>query len=167
MLAVVARWARENNVAHEAGPGENQVVVSLPGEARLLTTVLIRETRDALAFIAFAVRNPDENHHEVYRYLLDVNRRAHHVTYATGPDGDIYVRAHLPVCGVELETLDQVFGELLGRVDGDFNHLLRLGFASSIKREWAWRISRGESTRNLAAFADLQERDDGSGSPVT
>lgn len=29
-----------------------------------------------------------------------------------------------------------------------------------MKKEWAWRISRGESTRNLAAFADVLSGDD-------
>ena len=149
------------DVTCELGPGPDQIVVTLPGEARQATTVLLRETRDALAFIAFAVRNPDENHERVYRHLLDVNRRGHYVTYATGPDGDIYLRAHLPAHAVDDATLDQVFGEILTRSDGDFNHLLRLGFASAIKREWAWRISRGESTRNLAAFTDLLDRDNG------
>ena len=36
--------------------------------------------------------------------------------------------------------------------DDSFNTILELGFASSIRKEWEWRISRGESTRNLAAF---------------
>ena len=29
-----------------------------------------------------------------------------------------------------------------------------------MKREWAWRIARGESTRNLAAFEPLLSGDD-------
>jgi len=32
-----------------------------------------------------------------------------------------------------------------------------LGFLESMKKEWAWRVSRGESTRNLQAFAHLLE----------
>ena len=30
-----------------------------------------------------------------------------------------------------------------------------LGFAGAIRREWAWRVSRGEPLQNLAAFAHL------------
>ena len=41
--------------------------------------------------------------------------------------------------------------------DGPFNELLALGFLESMKKEWAWRISRGESTRNLDAFRHLLE----------
>ncbi|MBJ7352847.1 MAG: YbjN domain-containing protein, partial [Rhodococcus sp.] len=51
--------------------------------------------------------------------------------------------------------LDRIFGQTLEAADGDFNVLLELGFAESIKREWAWRVSRGESLANLKAFEHL------------
>ena len=37
--------------------------------------------------------------------------------------------------------------------DDFFDPLLEIGFAGSIRREWAWRQKRGESTANLKAFA--------------
>ena len=43
-------------------------------------------------------------------------------------------------------------GSVLSYADESFNAILELGFASSIRKEWEWRISRGESTRNLEAF---------------
>ena len=46
---------------------------------------------------------------------------------------------------------------VLGAADEAFNELLALGFLESMKKEWAWRISRGESTRNLEAFRHLLE----------
>ena len=36
---------------------------------------------------------------------------------------------------------------------------LELGFASSIRREWAWRAKRGESLANLRAFARFADPD--------
>ena len=48
-----------------------------------------------------------------------------------------------------------MLGQVLEAADGDFNTLLELGFASSIRREYAWRTDRGESTANLAAFEHL------------
>jgi hypothetical protein len=41
--------------------------------------------------------------------------------------------------------------------DTTFNTLLEMGFADAIRREWAWRLSRGESMENLKAFAHLVE----------
>ena len=48
--------------------------------------------------------------------------------------------------------------QVLEAADGDFNTLLELGFASSIRREYAWRTDRGESVANLAAFEHLFDR---------
>ena len=50
------------------------------------------------------------------------------------------------------DEIDRILGQVLEAADGDFNMLLELGFAESIKREWAWRVSRGESLANLQAF---------------
>jgi hypothetical protein len=44
---------------------------------------------------------------------------------------------------------------VLETADGDFNTLLEIGFATSIRREYAWRVSRGESLANLKAFEHM------------
>ena len=66
--------------------------------------------------------------------------------------GDIYLDARLPLSVVEEDELDRLLGAVLATADDSFNSILELGFASSIRKEWEWRISRGESTRNLEAF---------------
>ena len=38
--------------------------------------------------------------------------------------------------------------------------LLEIGFITSIRREWAWRVSRGESLKNLKAFEHLIREED-------
>ena len=43
--------------------------------------------------------------------------------------------------------------------DENFDRALELGFATSIRKEWAWRLSRGESTANLRAFARFANPD--------
>jgi len=52
--------------------------------------------------------------------------------------------------------VDQVLGAVLDAADSSFDTLLELGFAGSIRREWEWRLKRGESTANLAAFERLR-----------
>jgi len=51
--------------------------------------------------------------------------------------------------------IDRIVGAVLQYSDSSFNPLLELGFATAIRREWAWRISRGESLANLEAFKHL------------
>jgi len=51
-----------------------------------------------------------------------------------------------------------VLGAVLTYADESFNTILELGFATSIRREYEWRLARGESTRNLDAFRGWLDR---------
>ena len=77
--------------------------------------------------------------------------------------GDIYLVGRIALSAVTAEEVDRVLGQVLEAVDEDFNTLLELGFSNSIRREWAWRVSRGESLKNLEAFAHLIDDDEGPG----
>ena len=46
-----------------------------------------------------------------------------------------------------------MLGCVLTYADDTFDEALRIGFSTSIRKEWAWRAKRGESLANLAAFA--------------
>ena len=69
--------------------------------------------------------------------------------------GDVYLTGRLPLAAVSAEEIDRVLGCVLSYSDDNFNSALAIGFESSIRREWAWRIKRGESTANLIAFAQF------------
>ena len=97
----------------------------------------------------------DENAEEVYRYLLQRNAKLRSVAYALDIDGDIHLVGRLDRRNLSAEELDTVLGVVLQTADADFNPILERGFAGAIRREWAWRTSRGESVRNLAAFRHL------------
>ena len=125
---------------------------NLPGEKKLQTPVRLDVGPHALGVHAFVCRNPDENHERVYRWLLERNLRMYAVAFAVDTSGDIYLDARLPLEGVTSEGLDRLLGSVLSYADSSFNAILELGFASSIRKEWEWRISRGESTANLEAF---------------
>ena len=51
--------------------------------------------------------------------------------------------------------IDRLLGSVMQYADSSFNPLLELGFSNAIRREWAWRVSRGESLANLDAFKHL------------
>jgi hypothetical protein len=129
-------------------------VVVLPGRAKLRTTVSLAVGREALVVNAFVCRQPDENAEGVYRWLLQQNTRLFGVAFALDRLGDIYLVGRMPVAGLREDDLDRLLGSLLRASDESFNTLLRLGFETSIRRERAWRESRGESTANLEAFPD-------------
>ncbi|MEU1329911.1 YbjN domain-containing protein [Streptomyces sp. NPDC005865] len=136
-----------------AGPGS--YVVKLPGTRKLSTTLSLRVGNHSLSLNAFVIRHPDENHEAVHRWLLERNLRLYGVSYAIDSLGDIYLAGKLPLAAVTPAELDRLLGSVLSASDDSFNTLLELGFASAIRKEYEWRVARGESTRNLDAFTHL------------
>ncbi|AEW94856.1 MULTISPECIES: type III secretion system chaperone family protein [Streptomycetaceae] len=136
-------------------PGDGTYVVQLPGTRKLSTTCSFVVGRHTLSVNAFVVRRPDENHEAFYRWLLERNTRTYGVSYAIDQLGDVYLAGRLPLAAVTPEEVDRLLGAVVENADSSFNTLLELGFASAIRKEYAWRVSRGESTRNLEAFTHL------------
>jgi hypothetical protein len=114
--------------------------------------------KHSLSLNAFVIRHPDENQEGVHRWLLERNLKLYGVSYAVDPLGDVYLVGKLPLVAVTPDEVDRLLGSVLEAADGAFNTLLELGFASAIRKEYAWRVSRGESTRNLDAFTHLTQR---------
>jgi hypothetical protein len=145
--------------AHGGLPG---LIVELPGERRLKTNTILSIGEHSVRIEAFVCRKPDENHQGVYKFLLKRNRRLYGVAYTLDNVGDIYLVGRMALASVDAAEIDRVLGQVLEAVDNDFNTLLELGFRSSIQKEWEWRVSRGESLKNLEAFAHLiEDEDDG------
>ncbi|MET8407614.1 YbjN domain-containing protein [Streptomyces sp. NPDC005195] len=139
-------------------PATGSYVVKLPGTRKLSTTVSLIVGKHSLSLNAFVVRHPDENEEGVHRWLLERNLKLYGVSYAVDPLGDVYLVGKLPLAAVTPDEIDRLLGSVLEAADGSFNTLLELGFASAIRKEYAWRVSRGESTRNLDAFTHLTQR---------
>ncbi|PJJ03724.1 putative sensory transduction regulator [Streptomyces sp. 2333.5] len=138
-------------------PTDGTFVVKLPGTRKLSTTCSLIVGKHSLSINAFVVRHPDENAAAVHRWLLERNTRLYGVGYAIDKLGDIYLVGKLPLAAVTPDELDRILGTVLENADGSFNTLLEMGFATAIRKEYEWRVSRGESTRNLDAFAHLTQ----------
>ena len=141
-------------------PQPGTFVAVLPGEHKLRTTVSLVVGRHSMTVNAFVVRHPDENRAEFFGWLLRQNAKHPGLAFGIDPLDDVYLVTRLPVDAVTDEALDAVLGQVLQTADGAFNALLELGFSSSIRREWRWRVSRGESLDNLRAFEHLVEPSD-------
>jgi hypothetical protein len=149
---------REALAAHELDVEETapgRFVVVLPGERKQRTTVSMVVGEHALTVQAFVARHVDENAEVVYRWLLERNLRMYGVAFAVDHLGDIYLSGRLPLSSVTPDEVDRLLGSVLEYADSSFNTILELGFGSSIRKEWEWRLSRGEPTTNLEAFRHL------------
>jgi Putative bacterial sensory transduction regulator len=139
------------------------LIVELPGDRRLKTNTMLSIGEHSVRVEAFVCRKPDENHEGVYRFLLKRNRRLYGVAYTLDNVGDIYLVGRMALESVTADEIDRVLGQVLEAVDADFNTLLELGFRTSIQKEWAWRVQRGESLKNLEAFEHLIDDEAGDG----
>jgi len=152
--AVIAQALDERELRYQH-KGVGAFFVTLPGVKKLATNCWLVAGRHAFVIEAFVCRRPDEAHLAVYRFLLRRNAKLYGVHYTIDEAGDIYLVGRLGLGAITADELDRLLGQVLEAADGDFNTLLELGFASSIRREWDWRVSRGESLANLKEFEHL------------
>jgi hypothetical protein len=137
---------------------DTSFAVALPGEKRLKTACILTVATHALEIEAFVMRAPDENREQVYAWLLQRNARMYAVSWAIDGTGDVYLVGRVPLAAITAEEIDRILGSVLEYADGSFNVLLEMGFGSSIRREWAWRVKNNQPLANLAAFADFAQR---------
>lgn len=150
----------ELELEHHSDPANPLTIsVTLPGTHKLSTECALVIGRQAVEVRAFVARRPDENHEGVYRWLLERNLRIYGVSFCVDRLGDIYLIGRIPLHAVTAEEIDRVLGSVAQTADESFNTILELGFASSIRKEWRWRLDRGEPTANLAAFEHLAPED--------
>lgn len=130
-------------------------LITLPGEKKLQTHCALIVGGHSLSINAFVIRRPDDNEPAVHAWCLAKNASLYGVAFAINELHDIFLVGRLPLSAVTNREIDRLVGAVLQASDSSFNPLLELGFANAIRREWAWRISRGESLANLEAFQHL------------
>ena len=157
---VIAGALAEAELAFDS-PGDGQFFVTLPGTHKLATHCWLVVGRHALLVEAFVCRRPDENVEEFYRFLLRRNARLYAVAFSIDAAGDVFLVGRLPLHAVTAEEVDRLLGSVLQYADESFDPLLELGFASSIRREWAWRQKNGMPMTSLQAFARFADPDRG------
>jgi hypothetical protein len=135
--------------------GDSSYVVILPGTHKLKTAVNLIVGAHALRIEAFVMRQPDERREQLWSFLLQHNARMYGVAFSIDAVGDVYLTGRTPLHAVTPDEVDRLLGAVLTYADDNFDTMLEIGFESSIRREWAWRVSRGESTANLRAFQHL------------
>lgn len=140
-------------------PRPGAYLIRLEGRHKLATMTWLIAGAHSLHVEAFFCRQPDENHARFYRFLLERSGRMYGVHFALDPAGDVYLVGRLPLGGITPDEIDRLLGCVLSYSDENFDPALMIGFASAIRKEWDWRVKRGESLANLRAFARLADTD--------
>ena len=153
LTTLLEEFLKERDAEYERTAG-GDFVVTLPGTRKQKTLANLVIGDHALRVEAFVMRHPDENREELYSWLLTKNARMYGVSFSIDKAGDVYLTGRFPHSSMTPDELDRILGSVLEYADGGFNTMLEIGFPSAIRREWAWRVKRGESLANLEAFAD-------------
>lgn len=149
---VIERVLKESALEYDR-PRPGAFFVKLPGEHKLATMTWLIVGEHSLHIEAFFCRQPDENHAGFYRYLLEKNGRMYGMAFTLDETGDVYLVGRVALSSITPDEVDRLLGCVLSYSDDNFDKALELGFKTSIRREWAWRVKRGESLANLQAFA--------------
>lgn len=152
VAAVVESTLDDRGVEWER-TGPRSFVAALPGTHKLKTLCNLIVGDHALRIEAFVMRQPDENREELWSWLLQRNARMYGVAFCTDSVGDVYLVGRVALHAVTPEEVDRLLGAVLTYADESFDSMLEIAFGSAIRREWAWRVSRGEPLENLRAFA--------------
>ena len=139
--------------------GDFRYAVTLPGTHKLKTVCNLIVGEHALRIEAFVMRQPDERREELWAWLLRRNARMYAVAFSIDAVGDVYLAGRVSLGGLDADELDRLLGSVLTYADESFDTMLEIGFGTAIRREWQWRVKRGESLANLQAFAHFAERD--------
>lgn len=140
-------------------PSEGAFLVTLPGEHKLATMCWLVVGAHSVLVEAFVMRRPDEDASRLHDLLLSRNARMYGVAWSIDRAGDVFLVGRVARHSIRAEEVDRLLGSVLTYADTTFDLMLEIGFATSIRREWQWRQSRGESTANLRAFARFADPD--------
>lgn len=154
--ALIERVCAERELPCES-TGEASWVVTMPGTHKLKTACNLIVGEHALRVEAFVMRHPDEKHEELWAWLLRRNARMYGVSFSIDQAGDIYLTGRVSLKGLDEDELDRLLGAVLTYADESFDSMLEIGFGTAIRREWDWRVKRGESLANLQAFAHFAD----------
>ncbi|MEX2548874.1 MAG: YbjN domain-containing protein [Nitriliruptoraceae bacterium] len=123
--------------------GEDRWMTVLSGEWKRTIPVLITLGERRLTLTSLFAGDPDEQHAEVYRLLLQRNQRSGPVHFALDDEGDLILTGGVLCAAVDAEVVDELLGRLLLLADETFNQVLRTGFASYLDTEQRWRAKVG------------------------
>ena len=114
-----------------------------PANAKLKTVTALTIAGDTLLLSAFVIRNPGREPRRGLQAPAAPQPAPARTRVCHRSRRDVYVTGRCPARLIDADYLDHLLGVVLEASDAPFNELLVLGFLTSMKKEWAWRVARG------------------------
>lgn len=112
---------------------ERRWYVRMLGEEKEYTTVWLTLGQRTLRYETYVMPAPEENHAELYEFLLRRNDALVGAHFSVGAEDGVYLRGELPLAVLSEPELDRIVGSLYAYVERYFRSALRIGFASRFK----------------------------------
>jgi hypothetical protein len=117
-------------VERDEESGERRWFVRVRGDAKDVFTVWFHLRQRSLHYETYVMPAPEENHRELYEYLLRRNPGLYGAAFGIGVEDAIFLSGQLGNEAVDDDELDRILGSLYMWVERFFQPALRIGFAS-------------------------------------
>ncbi|MGD0055424.1 MAG: type III secretion system chaperone [Acidimicrobiales bacterium] len=141
---VVTSWARQwreggmlGEVEHQHAPddkGHWHWLIRLHGDEKDVITIWLSLRQRTVHVETELMPAPEENHEELYRFMLVKNAELRLVHLAIGPEAGIYLMSEVPVGDLGVERLDELVGATMTYVDEIFPTAMTMGYGSLYRR---------------------------------
>lgn len=139
LAGLIESWAgrelAENDVvkAVDRDPDIRRWYVRMAGEEKQTFTVWLTLREYTLHYESYFMPGPEENHQQLWEYLLRLNVRLFGMRFAIGEEDAVYLVGQFPVSAVDEAELDRVVGSVFAYTEQYFRPAMRIGFESKFK----------------------------------
>jgi hypothetical protein len=109
--------------------------VRIPGQNRRWIPIEIDARDRTVKLTSHVIPEPDDNHAEVYAFLLRHNHAATGVAFSLDSrEGVICLVARLRADELSIDRLDETVGGIVDLTETTFRSILRLGFSARLRK---------------------------------
>jgi hypothetical protein len=142
--ATLREWASSWHASSFVGEIEHQVLpddkghfhwlIRLKGEEKDVITLWLSLRQRTVFAETELMPAPEEQHEELFRYLLVKNHELRELHLAIGPESGIYLVAQVPINELTIERLDELVGATVTYVDEIYPTAMSMGYRSVYRR---------------------------------
>lgn len=127
------QFESSDSVVAAESDGEDRWMVRLAGQAKDFTTIWFTVGERTLRYESYFMPDPEENHEELYRYLLFKNSEMYTARFSLADDHDVFITGQLPLRAVDTDEIDRIVGAIYSCVESYFGRAIRIGYASRFR----------------------------------
>ena len=140
LAELIRQWAAQERATNELvlavdeDPETSRWFIRMRGDDRDFITVWLTLRERTLHYETQFMPAPEENHAELFEYLLRLNQRLFAMRFAIGDEDGLYLVGQLPWSAVDADELDRILGTTYATVEQCFRTAMSIGYRSRFRR---------------------------------